>query len=142
MIFTGIEKDQKYIDLLEKIFIGKKHICMTSYEASIAKYAHNVFGALKVTFFNAISRLCDEDQYEHCEMPGGIPSYENVRAGVLASGYINEEHTKVPGPDSHYGFGGKCFIKDLKAMEKEYRYTPLGRLIAPIEALNEEFRGR
>jgi UDP-glucose 6-dehydrogenase len=37
--------------------------------------------------------------------------------------------------------GGKCFPKDVRAFEKEFRYTPLGKLIEPIMKLNEEFRG-
>lgn len=49
MIFTG------NTDLLKKIFSGKRFIEMTSEEAILAKYAHNVFGALKVTYFNCVS---------------------------------------------------------------------------------------
>lgn len=52
MVFTGD------IELLKKIFPGKKHIEMSSAEAEMSKYAHNVFGALKVTYFNCIYDLC------------------------------------------------------------------------------------
>lgn len=77
MVFTGD------IELLERIFPGKKHIDMTSEEAEMVKYAHNVFGALKVTYFNCIYDLCDKLNL----------NYENVRKGVLGSTYINEPHT-------------------------------------------------
>ena len=39
-------------ELLKKIFVGKEYLEMTTLEAEITKYAHNVFGALKVTYFN------------------------------------------------------------------------------------------
>ena len=35
--------------------------------------------------------------------------------GLLTSGWVNPMHTLVPGPDGDYGFGGKCFPKDINA---------------------------
>ena len=127
MVFTG---KPEHRNILKQIFVGKKYIEMTNDEASMAKYAHNVFGALKVTYFNCIKDLCDKK---------GL-NFNVVRNGILASGYINEVHTFVPGPDGKYGYGGKCFPKDVNAMEKEFRYTPLGRLIEPLKKLNDDFR--
>ena len=57
MVFTGIPE---HIELLKKIFSGKKHIVMSSAEAKMVKYAQNVFGALKVTYFNCIYDLCQK----------------------------------------------------------------------------------
>lgn len=128
MVFTGAPE---HIELLKKLFPGKKHIDMSSEEAEMVKYAHNVFGALKVTYFNCIYDLCQRRALD----------YEKVREGVLGSTYINAPHTQVPGPDGRYGIGGKCFPKDVRAFEKKFRYTPLGKLIEPIMKLNEEFRG-
>ena len=48
MVFTG------EVDLLSRIFKGKKFLRMSPLEAEITKYAHNVFGAYKVTYFNAV----------------------------------------------------------------------------------------
>ena len=36
--------------------------------------------------------------------------------GLLSSGWVNYMHTQVPGPDGDYGFGGKCFPKDINAL--------------------------
>ena len=47
-------------ELLDEIFKNKKRIYMTNTEAELSKYAHNVFGALKVIYFNEIYRLCQE----------------------------------------------------------------------------------
>jgi len=126
MVFTG------NIGLLERIFPGKEHICMTSMEASLAKYAHNVFGALKVTYFNAINDICEHENL----------NFGKVRDGILLSGYINETHTQVPGPDGRFGYGGKCFPKDVNALSDEYQDTPLGKLIEPLKELNEKFRSK
>lgn len=79
MVFTA------ETELLRQIFVGKKYIEMTSLEAEIAKYAHNVFGALKVTYFNGI--------YALCQKMGA--NYPKVQQGVLLSGYINAQHTMV-----------------------------------------------
>lgn len=128
MVFTGAEE---HVELLKKLFPGKKYIVMSSEEAEMVKYAHNVFGALKVTYFNCIYDLCQKR---------GL-NYEKVREGVLASTYINAPHTQVPGPDGKFCFGGKCFPKDVRAFEKMFRYAPLGKMLDPIMKLNEEFRG-
>ena len=114
------------IELLKKIFPGKKHIDMTSAEAEMVKYAHNVFGALKVTYFNCIYDICKKEGLD----------YQKVREGVLGSTYINDVHTQVPGPDGKYGYGGKCFPKDVDAFEKLYRDEPIGMLLNPVRVLN------
>ena len=125
MVFTGA------VELLTKIFVGKKFAVMTPLEAEITKYAHNVFGAYKVTYFNAVR--------EYCEKMGA--RWATVHSGCLLSGYINEMHTVVPGPDGKFGYGGKCFPKDVNAFAKLTAGTPLGTLLAPLHELNVHFRG-
>lgn len=67
MVFTGA------LELLTKIFIGKKFTVMTPLEAELTKYMHNVFGAYKVTYFNACR--------EYCEKMGA--DWRTVHTGVL-----------------------------------------------------------
>jgi len=124
MVFCGEE------DLLKMIFIGKKYITMTSFEAEITKYAHNVFCALKVTFFNGIQELAAEN---NC-------CYDKIREGILLSGHINERHTMVPGHDGKFGYGGKCFQKDVNAFAKFTRNSRLGELMALVRTQNEYYR--
>ena len=124
MILTG------EIELLQKIFFGKKFITMLSKEAEITKYAHNVFGALKVTYFNGIYDLCEKMD---CD-------YTNVQKGILASGYINSMWSSVPGHDKKFGYGGKCFPKDVEAFIKVTMSFPLENLILNIKKLNKIFR--
>ena len=125
MVFTGA------IELLCRIFKGKTFTTMTPLEAEITKYAHNVFGAYKVTYFNAV--------YDYCRKMGA--DWARVHAGMLLSGYINDTHTFVPGPDGKFGYGGKCFPKDVNAFAKMTADTPLGKLLAPLHELNVHFRG-
>ena len=126
MVFTA------ECELLEQIFAGKRFIQMSSLEAEITKYAHNVFGALKVTYFNAIHDLCQKN--------GCL--YDNVLRGILLSGYINSVHTSVPGPDGKLGYGGKCFPKDMNAFATLYQNEPIGTLLQPVKAINTQFRGK
>ena len=124
MIYTGEE------DLLKNIFVNKKYVVMSNTEAELTKYAHNVFGAVKVTYFNGIYNMCQKMNLD----------YEKVHKGFLASGYINDMHTFVPGPDGKLGYGGKCFPKDVKAFEKYTKSYPINKLINATDAINSEFR--
>ncbi len=124
MIFTG------EIELLSKIFKGKHYIEMNNLEAEITKYSHNVFGAVKVTFFNGIYELC---QKYNC-------NYENVKKGTLSSGYINAPHTSVPGPDGKFGYGGKCFSKDVKSFTEFVKGSKLHDILSVIKEANDEYR--
>lgn len=124
MIFTN------HVDLLKKIFVNKDYLAMTTIEAEIAKYAHNVFGALKVTYFNGINELCTKLG----------ANYDLVQKGCLLSGYINRPHTDVPGPDGKLGYGGKCFPKDVNAFINFLEDTELQKMIAMLPKINEKYR--
>lgn len=127
MVFTA------ELDLLQKIFKGKKFIEMSSLEAEITKYAHNVFGALKVTYFNGIYELCNSVE----------ANYRKVQQGLLLSGYINLPHSQVPGPDGKLGYGGKCFPKDVNAFTELLKDKELSLydLLKELKPLNIHYRG-
>jgi len=124
MVFSNHE------DLLKQIFIGKEYVVMNSLEAEVTKYAHNVFGALKVTYFNGIYELCEKLNID----------YKNVHKGVLLSGYINEPHSVVPGPDGKFGYGGKCFPKDVNAFISCLKGTELSRIMELVPEINKNYR--
>ena len=125
MVFTGA------LELLVKVFPGKKFTVMSPLETELTKYIHNVFGAYKVTYFNAAK--------EYVEKMGG--DWAKVHTGTLLSGYINDMHTYAPGPDGKLGYGGKCFPKDVNAFAKMTQGTSMGALLAPLHDLNVHFRG-
>ena len=125
MVFTA------ETDLLKRVFKDKRFVEMTSLEAEITKYAHNVFGALKVTYFNGI--------YDYCRSVG--VNYRKIQEGILLSGYINAPHTQVPGPDGKFGYGGKCFPKDVNALTSMLKEYPICEMLKTLKPLNLYFRG-
>lgn len=96
-VFTGD------VETLKRVFPNKRYVVMSSEEVELAKYAHNVFGALKVMYFNCVYDLCAK---------AGL-DYSNVLKGVMSSGYVNKPYTAVPGPNGIFGYIGKCFPKDV-----------------------------
>ena len=98
--------------LIDEIF-GKFSIRFSeNMEGELGKIVHNCFGALKVSFFNMIYDLCVDMEI----------SYPKVLEIILSTGYINKEHTKVPGPDLKFGYGGVCFPTNMKAFENFLDY--------------------
>lgn len=102
LVFTN------HVELLKQVFPDREYIEMTNREAIVAKYTHNAFGALKVTYFNSIYDFCD----------GVDVNFENMMKAVTLSGYINPEHTKVPHKGS-FGYEGKCFPKDVTSLKNQ-----------------------
>ena len=81
----------------------------------------------------------DDAVYDYCKRMGA--DWARVHQGMLLSGYINDTHTFVPGPDGKFGYGGKCFPKDVNAFTILTQGTPLGSLLTPLHTLNVHFRG-
>jgi len=107
-------------DFIKTLFPRHVVTQLTNVECEIGKFAHNCFGALKVSYFNMIHEFCELMEVK----------YRNVQDVVLGSGYISPVHTKVPGPDGKRGYGGKCFPDNMKAFKKiipildeAYRYN-------------------
>lgn len=73
--------------------------------ACFIKYFSNCFFAAKVSIMNEFRQVADA---------AGI-DWNTAKNGLLTSGWVNPMHTLVPGPDGDYGFGGKCFPKDINA---------------------------
>lgn len=122
------------LDLLRNLFPDKVLSVVSTSEAEMIKYGHNCFGALKVTYFNALHELC---KY--------IPAnFEKVRNGMLTvTDFINKEHTRVPGPDGKFGYGGKCFPDNVKSLEwSSLTGTGMKELMRITDLLNELYRQR
>ena len=73
--------------------------------AEMIKYACNCFFATKVSFMNEIRLLADS---LGC-------NWNDVMNGFITDGRIGNSHIDVPGHDGDFGFGGKCFPKDINA---------------------------
>lgn len=77
-------------------------------EAALYKYVVNSFLATKVVFMNEMHDLSTKLGYD----------WNKISAMLLFDNRIGPSHTKVPGPDGQYGFGGMCFPKDTSAILK------------------------
>lgn len=128
----GLEKvATKILTLLHECLPGKRVRFMANKEAELAKFAHNCFGAMKVTYFNGIYSLCERL---------GI-SYAKVLEGASLTGFIEPTHTMVPGPDGKKGFGGKCFPPNITAFMGYLGSQPLAALMRDVFLLNRFYRG-
>lgn len=117
---------------LADVFDFKKKLSLKPNRAcEMAKFTHNVFGAVKVTFFNMIADLCQKK---------GI-KYQDVLDLISHTGYINEQHTAVPGPDGRKGFGGRCFPVNLEAMIGFAGADSSHLFLKDIHCLNRIYRG-
>lgn len=75
-------------------------------EAEMIKYFANCFLATKVSFANEMHQICSKL---------GI-DYNKVKDLASLDKRLGVSHWSVPGPDTHQGFGGSCFPKDINAL--------------------------
>lgn len=112
IIIGGDNKNsvEKVKNMYRVVFPSKK-IKIIETDAKTAcfiKYFSNCFFATKVSLMNEFRQIADKH---------GI-SWEVALHGFLLSGWVNPMHTEVPGHDGNFGFGGKCFPKDINAFIK------------------------
>lgn len=74
--------------------------------AEMVKYFTNCFLAVKVAFANEMNQLCNSLEID----------YDKVIEYATQDTRLGSSHWAVPGPDGHFGFGGKCLAKDLNAL--------------------------
>lgn len=119
--------------LLDYLFPLKEKVIVSNTEAELAKYTHNCFGALKVTYFNIIHELSKKFG---CD-------FEKVKTGALLTGFIEKQHTKVPGPDGQFGYGGKCFPVNVESFT-QFMYSKglveEAHMFGIVQDLNTKYR--
>lgn len=99
-----------------------RFITMSVESAEMTKYAANSMLATKISFINEMSQIC--------ERVGA--NINDVRRGIGSDARIGYSFI-YPG----CGYGGSCFPKDVKALEKtalDKGYTP--RILQAVEAVN------
>ena len=108
-VVLGGHKEQTVIfgsKLYSNGYPGEREIYrhVTKEEACIIKLADNAGLSAKLTYFNAV--------YKICEKFGA--SYESVRNAIGKDIRIGIGHSIVPSPDDgKFGFGGHCLPKDI-----------------------------
>ena len=91
--------------------------------AELIKHAANSFLALKISYINAVAKVCEKTGADVELVAEGIGMDKRISRHFLNAGL---------------GYGGSCFPKDVKALARtacEYGYT-MG-VIEAVEAVNE-----
>lgn len=117
-------------EIYEPLFPNARYILVTRKEAEMIKYAANVTLASQIAIANEIYQICKSVDVD----------YNIIRNAIFLDKRIGN-NTEVPGPDGDFGFGGKCFPKDLKALirlSQEHEYEPY--LLQEVWRTNEKVR--
>ena len=109
-IVVGSSSDRA-TEMMQKLYApfvrsGNPVIVMDEKSAELTKYAANSFLAAKITFMNEVAN--------YCEMVGA--DVDKVRVGMGTDSRIGKRFL-FPG----IGYGGSCFPKDVKALQKAGR---------------------
>jgi UDPglucose 6-dehydrogenase len=101
-IIIGVETE-KAQDILVKIYEKfKDRILITNIDtAELIKHASNSFLALKISFINLISELCERTEADVEQVAEGMGLDTRIGSQFLKAGL---------------GYGGSCFPKDVKAL--------------------------
>jgi len=133
IVVGGVDREMAF----DELFPGKQIIKVSNLEAELAKFTHNCFGAMKVTYFNIINEFAT----------GVGADYQKVLRAANITGFLGEQHMQVPGPDGKYGYGGKCFPENIAAFENLLKHTRFNMqlpalFIHAIKLLNDQYRTR
>ncbi|HFB2048302.1 MAG: UDP-glucose/GDP-mannose dehydrogenase family protein [Hyphomicrobiaceae bacterium] len=127
-VLVGVDDDRAKM-VLERVYKplalrNSPLIFVQRESAELAKYAANAFLALKISFINEISDLCEEVGADVQEVATAIGRDRRIGDKFLH-----------PGP----GYGGSCFPKDVSAVIRTAREarTPLS-IIEQVQIVNEE----
>ncbi len=127
-VLVGVD-DARAREIMERVYeplrLRNAPVMFVSREsAELAKYAANAFLAMKISFINEISDLCEEVG----------ANVQEVASAIGSDGRIGDKFLH-PGP----GYGGSCFPKDVSALARTAREarSPL-TLIEQVEKVNNE----
>ncbi len=127
-IVVGVESDRAakllrelYEPLLKRS--GCEYLQMNIASAELTKHASNSFLAMKISFTNAVSRICELCGADIQEVTHGMGLDKRIGPDFLSAGV---------------GYGGSCFPKDVDAfirMGEELGYSL--DLLKEVQAINE-----
>ncbi|MFA5286794.1 MAG: UDP-glucose/GDP-mannose dehydrogenase family protein [Candidatus Omnitrophota bacterium] len=100
-IVIGVES-KRAKELLLKLYkpLDVPKVVTNIRSAELIKHASNAFLATKISFINAVSRVCDIVGADICEVARGMGLDKRIGRAFL---------------DAGLGYGGSCFPKDLEA---------------------------
>ncbi len=119
-------RGQDAVPVPDEAIIPAQLIVTGANSAELIKHAANAFLAMKVSFINAISNICEPAGADIQEVCEGIGADQRIGTRFMRPGI---------------GYGGSCFPKDLaafRAVAHEYGYD--FRLLEEVMRINEEQR--
>ena len=128
-IVIGV-KSQRPVQALKEVYAPfKAPVIVTDINsAELIKHASNSFLALKISYINAISVLCEATGANVQEVANGMGMDARIGRRFL---------------DASLGFGGSCFPKDLSAFVKIAEQVGYDfRLLKEVQRVNAEQMGR
>lgn len=106
IIIGGNPKFCKMVEeVYRDVFPQARYIITDTTTAEMIKYAANVTLAGQVMIANELFQICRKLRLD----------WAFIRNAIILDPLIGRNN-KVPGPDGHPGFGGKCLPKDLNAL--------------------------
>ena len=117
-------------EIYKPVFPNAKYIKVDRKTAEMIKYVANGMLTGQIALANEFYQICKSVGVD----------YDLVKNTILLDERIGR-NIDVPGPDGDFGFGGKCFPKDLNALiylSRENFYRPY--LLEEIWRLNERVR--
>lgn len=125
-VIIGSDSDQALSimkELYKPFMLSSERFCIMSIpSAEITKYAANAMLALRISFMNWMSGLCEKTGADITEIRKGIGSDKRIGLAFLWAGA---------------GFGGSCFPKDLQALMATAKANGLDTsLIDAIDRIN------
>lgn len=124
-VFGGSTKQLK---LLKDITIFDNFYHTKPKIAALMKVATNSFYTMKVTFANILKDIAGDGYHE---LQKTLVQDPRMAADI---------HFQVPGPDGQYGYGGKCFPKNLEIF-KEFS-NDANFVATMIDMLNKKYRSK
>ena len=118
----------KQLKLLKDITIFDNFYHTKPKIAALMKVATNSFYTMKVTFANILKDIAGDDYHE---LQKTLVQDPRMAADI---------HFQVPGPDGQYGYGGKCFPKNLEIF-KEFS-NDANFVATMIDMLNKKYRSK
>jgi UDPglucose 6-dehydrogenase len=126
LVGSGSAHALRVMRRLYRPLIDKGHIYIETdvKTAELAKHASNAFLALKISFANALARICEQTGADVVDVTNIMGSDPRIGSSFLRAGL---------------GYGGFCFPKDLQAFD--YLSTRLGYdfpLLREVARINDE----
>tara|TARA_B100001175_G_scaffold103067_1_gene87449 strand:- start:1378 stop:2121 length:744 start_codon:yes stop_codon:yes gene_type:complete len=101
---------------------------MSRSTASMVKYTHNAWLALKVAFFHELYLNTRDMNISYSDLTSTLGYMKN----------IGPSHMIAPNFEGKFGYGGHCFPKDVKALTKVTEHSILKELIESNEKLRRK----